>query len=109
MFRRRQRRPREIAFSLDSFLDLIANVVGIIIRLILVAWVGARSYHLLTNVSRPDEPPAPLAEERDEPLRHELAKSQEELAQAQKRLGEQLRLLQKVQAGGEQAKESLTA
>ena len=41
----RRRRPRrEIAFSFDSFLDVVANVVGIILRLILVAWVGGRSY-----------------------------------------------------------------
>src|SRR6185369_15019998 len=41
---RRRRPTREIAFSFDSFLDVVANVVGIILRLILVAWVGARSY-----------------------------------------------------------------
>ena len=44
MYRRRRRPEKEIHFSFDSFLDLVANVVGIIIRLILVAWVGARSY-----------------------------------------------------------------
>lgn len=38
---RRRRPPREVPFSLDCFLDVITNVVGIIIRLILVAWVGA--------------------------------------------------------------------
>ena len=42
---RRRRTQREIPFSFDSFLDVVANVVGIILRLILVAWVGARSYH----------------------------------------------------------------
>src|SRR4051812_22197249 len=41
---RRRRPQREIAFSFDSFLDVVANVVGIILKLILVAWVGARSY-----------------------------------------------------------------
>ncbi len=42
---RRKRRPeKEIHFSFDSFLDVVANVVGIIIKLILVAWVGARTY-----------------------------------------------------------------
>ena len=50
MYRRRRRPEKEIAFSFDSFLDLVANVVGIIIRLILVAWVGARTY---TGVFRP--------------------------------------------------------
>ena len=43
---RRRRPTREIAFSFDSFLDVVANVVGIILRLILVAWVGARSYQV---------------------------------------------------------------
>ncbi len=37
---RRRRKVREIEFSFDSFLDVVANVVGIILRLILVAWVG---------------------------------------------------------------------
>lgn len=47
---RRRRRPnREIAFSFDSFLDLVANVVGIILRLILVVWVGARSYEYVVE------------------------------------------------------------
>jgi hypothetical protein len=54
----RRRRPvREIAFSFDSFLDVVANVVGIILRLILVAWVGARSYKAVM----PDLPNAPSA------------------------------------------------
>ena len=43
---RRQRRVRELAFSFDSFLDVATNVVGITIRLILVVWVGARSYQV---------------------------------------------------------------
>ncbi|MEY4789117.1 MAG: hypothetical protein RLZ61_1335, partial [Planctomycetota bacterium] len=42
--RRRRRPDKEIHFSFDSFLDVVANVVGIIIKLILVAWVGARTY-----------------------------------------------------------------
>src|SRR5437764_1084594 len=64
----RRRRPRrEIAFSFDSFLDVVANVVGIILRLILVAWVGAQSYTAALQEAA-DEPepvlaplPAPLA------------------------------------------------
>jgi hypothetical protein len=56
MFRRR-RPKREIPFSFDSFLDVVANVVGIIIRLILVAWVGARSYKAIV----PPPPPTPAA------------------------------------------------
>ncbi len=42
--RRRRRPASQIHFSFDSFLDLVANVVGIILRLILVAWAGARAY-----------------------------------------------------------------
>jgi len=42
--RRRRRPAQDIQFSFDSFLDLVANVVGIILRLILVAWMGGRSY-----------------------------------------------------------------
>src|SRR5438876_904843 len=81
MFRRRPRRAREIAFSLDSFLDVVANVVGIIIRLILVAWVGARSYKALIDLP----PSAPLASapltEPDDPLQHALARQRQELRQ----------------------------
>src|SRR4051812_11631321 len=51
---RRRRPQRRIEFSFDSFLDVVANVVGIILRLILVAWVGARSYK---------GPPPPVAEQ----------------------------------------------
>jgi hypothetical protein len=58
MFRRR-RPVREIEFSFDSFLDVVANVVGIILRLILVAWVGARSYKLVL----PDLPSLPALAE----------------------------------------------
>ena len=47
---RRRRTQREIPFSFDSFLDVVANVVGIILRLILVAWVGGRSYHPTVTV-----------------------------------------------------------
>ena len=50
---RRRRPSREIAFSFDSFLDVVANVVGIIIRLILVVWAGSRTYGSLTAVTSP--------------------------------------------------------
>jgi hypothetical protein len=55
---RRRRPSKEIHFSFDSFLDLVANVVGIILRLILIAWVGARSYSSFTHTPR--EKPAPI-------------------------------------------------
>jgi hypothetical protein len=45
MYRRRRASREKILFSFDSFLDVVANVNGIIIRLILVAFVGARAYH----------------------------------------------------------------
>jgi hypothetical protein len=58
MFRRR-RKTREIPFSFDSFLDVVANVVGIIIRLILVAWFGARACKAILP---PPLPPPALTE-----------------------------------------------
>jgi hypothetical protein len=94
MFRRR-RPNREIAFSFDSFLDVVANVVGIILRLILVAWVGARSYKAFVPVPVPAE----VAEEREvapqlnDPLTPEVARQRAELARAQALLLDQLRRL----------------
>ena len=55
---RRRRHPREIAFGFDSFLDVVANVVGIILRLILVAWVGGRSYK--ADMPKTDLAPVPV-------------------------------------------------
>ena len=76
---RRRRPQKEIAFSFDSFLDLVANVVGIIIRLILIVWVGARSY---TGIIKPEVTPAPAAAAKaaaEDPLEPELARSRQEL------------------------------
>jgi hypothetical protein len=78
----RRRRPlREIEFSFDSFLDVVANVVGIILRLILVAWMGARSYKAFVPPAPPDPPaladPAPLPEPTDPRLPHLAARRQE--------------------------------
>src|SRR5436309_6540326 len=94
---RRRRPPREIAFSFDSFLDLVANVVGIILRLILVAWVGARTY----KAAVPPPPPAPpaLAEpasppEPTDPRQDLLARRREEVgrqADEARRQGERRR------------------
>jgi hypothetical protein len=66
----RRRRPhREIEFSFDSFLDVVANVVGIILRLILIAWVAGRGYQYvvpppapLPEMSQPEELPEPTVE-----------------------------------------------
>jgi hypothetical protein len=93
---RRQRRVREVAFSFDSFLDVVTNVVGIIIRLILVVWVGARSYSTLQLASQPGVA-AQLAHHDEspihDPLEQELEKHRRELAEAQAKLLEQMREL----------------
>jgi hypothetical protein len=95
---RRRRKVREIEFSFDSFLDVVANVVGIILRLILVAWVGARSYKAVV----PSAPPALTKEEIAElpdpkdPLAPELERQRRELAEAQSHLLEQLKEWQKL-------------
>jgi hypothetical protein len=109
---RRRRRVREIPFSFDSFLDIVANVVGIIIRLILVVWVGARSYSTLqTMVKTP--PPAVRAslplEEANDPLKAEIAQHARELAQARERLLAELRRLQQVQNDETQTRDQLMA
>jgi hypothetical protein len=97
----RRRRPRKgIEFSFDSFLDLVTNVVGIIIRLILVAWVGARSYQALTTIA-PEEPPA-LVEDAEPPLSAEMRAHRKELNDAQERLLEQMRRLKEVRDSEQQ-------
>jgi hypothetical protein len=97
---RRRHRVREIPFSFDSFLDVVANVVGIIIRLILVVWVGARSYSSLQpNPKGPSSATDTAAESAapEDPLQAELARHRRELAETQARLLEQLRQFQQVQ------------
>jgi len=96
---RRRRKVREIEFSFDSFLDVVANVVGIILRLILVAWVGARSY----KAAMPPTPPPALTKEElaelpdpQDPLAAELERQRRELAEAQAHLLEQLKEWQKL-------------
>jgi hypothetical protein len=106
---RRRRRPREIPFSFDSFLDVVANVVGIIIRLILVVWVCARSYSSLMAVPRrvTTTAAAPSAAEVADPLQDEIARQRQELAQAQAKLLEQLRRLDEVRQTRNQAFQQL--
>src|ERR1700688_3483048 len=96
---RRRRHTREIPFSFDSFLDVVANVVGIIIRLILVVWVGARSYSSVTSAPRPVAATGAAVPARElvDPLKDEIARQREELALAQVGLLEQLRQLEQVQ------------
>ena len=96
---RRRRVQREIAFSFDSFLDVVANVVGIILRLIIVAWVGARSYKAFVPPPPPlvseeeDSPPianAPGSLQPADPLAAQLPRRQAELLKARARLQERL-------------------
>jgi len=93
---RRRRKSLESQFSLDSFLDLVTNVVGIIIRLIVVAWVGARSYSTISPLLKQGGPPPQVSElpaVEDPAMQQQLAKERAELAAAEARLLEQLRHL----------------
>ncbi|MCI0380504.1 MAG: hypothetical protein L0215_23200, partial [Gemmataceae bacterium] len=100
MYRRRRPQREPIVFGFDSFLDVVANVIGIIIRLILVTWVGARSYHAAMEWVEPQSeksnPAATWSEPKlsDDPLHSqvETTKSQTEAIRA--RLLEQLRRLE---------------
>jgi hypothetical protein len=109
---RRYRRPKEVAFSFDSFLDLVTNVVGIIIRLILVVWVGARSYTSLTQSQRETKPAsaavAPLLKLTD-PLEDELTRQRRELDEARAQLLEQLRHLELTQQAQQTLEHELAA
>lgn len=107
---RRQRRVREVAFSFDSFLDVVTNVVGIIIRLILVVWVGARSYGTLQVLPPSGSSTQPAKSDElkiDDPLEAELARHRRELEEAQARLLEQLKDLELGQADQKQTETAL--
>src|SRR5262245_23232726 len=110
MYRRRRPPAREPVFSFDSFLDVVANVSGIIIRLILVAWVGARAYGSLTHVDigdpLPAEPPSLTAS--DHPLHPQIAQTQLELAKARQHLLDQLKELQGIEQKKAQAGRAMT-
>jgi hypothetical protein len=88
---RRRRPQREIAFSFDSFLDVVANVVGIILRLILVAWVGARSYKALVPPPPSYVAPSEALPEPEDPLTPELERQRRELGLMQAQLLKQLK------------------
>jgi hypothetical protein len=110
---RRRRRVREIPFSFDSFLDVVANVVGIIIRLILVVWVGARSYSTISLIGA-RVPHAGKQEKADvavpqDPLAAELALRQSELDALRDRLLKQLRELDQARSLKQQTEQQLTA
>jgi hypothetical protein len=96
MYRRRPRPRREVAFSFDSFLDLVTNVVGIIIRFILIAWVGARAYGTLIHRATVEETPAPalsVPQPADDPLFPQLAKLRTDLERAKRHLLDHLKEL----------------
>ena len=92
---RRRRPTREIPFSFDSFLDVVANVVGIIIRLILITWVGAKSYTGFVLPTPPTPPTIAVVDdnvtlpEPEDPLTPELERQKQEMARAQAQLLEQ--------------------
>jgi hypothetical protein len=111
MMRRRRRPQREIAFGLDSFLDVITNVVGIVIRMILVVSVGARAYHAVqrTRPAARAAAPAPAAAKKiSDPLSDEIAREQDELRRAQDRLLAQLRELPAVERKLQDTREQIT-
>ena len=98
MYRRRRSQREKIFFSFDSFLDVVANVIGIIIRLILVAWVGARTYTAAMQFSDPAPLPAagvalPTPKCSDDPLASKLDLTKDELAQTRDQLLGKLRNL----------------
>jgi hypothetical protein len=109
--RRRPLKNEAIHFSFDSFLDLVTNVVGIIIRLILVTWVGARSYHAGMQwidgeaASHAQQKPAPKAS--DDPLATRLEASRRDLDDAKTRLLEQLKDLDEVDEKAKATNEQL--
>ncbi len=107
---RRRRKVREIEFSFDSFLDVVANVVGIILRLILVAWVGARSYKAVVPSAPATLTKEEIAELPDpqDPLAPELERQRRELAEAQSHLLEQLKEWQKLRKDSTLTAEELT-
>ena len=92
MYRRRRIQREKIFFSFDSFLDVVANVIGIIIRLILVAWVGARTYTVAMEFSAEEPAPAaisialPPPRASDDPLFSKMDLAKQELAEARDQL-----------------------
>ena len=108
--RRRPLKSEAIQFSFDSFLDLVTNVVGIIIRLILVSWVGARAYHesmqwVDGNSSAGTQVVAPKIT--DDPLYERVDRSRRDLDEARERLLAQLKDLDKVETGNQDTKAQL--
>lgn len=57
----RRRRGEEIAFGSDSFLDVVANIVGILIILIVIAGVRVSQSPAISTPTETDEQPATAA------------------------------------------------
>lgn len=108
---RRRHRERPESFSFDSFLDVVANVCGIIIKLILVAWAGARLYHGPV-VSKPfiPEPVTAMATaaepDQPDPLEKDLRNEMDAVARLEAELA---RLLAEGEAGRAMARDDAAA
>jgi hypothetical protein len=106
----RRRRPvREIAFSFDSFLDLVANVVGIIIRLILVVWVSAKAYVPPPEPAMVQALAPATADDEAEPIPPNLAADREALARVEAELLEQLQTLRATETALDRDRHGLEA
>jgi hypothetical protein len=112
---RRRRPTRDIPFSFDSFLDVVANVVGIIIRLILITWVGAKSYTGFVLPTPPSAPTVAVVDENvtlpepEDPLTPELERQKHDMALAQAQLLEQFRAWEQVQGERQLTEKELAA
>jgi hypothetical protein len=109
MYRRRRRPPRAAVFGFDSFLDLVANVIGIIIRLILVAWVGARAYSSLKPALEESVLPSRELQVLTDPLEDQLAQTGRQLDDARNRLLMHFSKLRRTAKEKEQAEHELAA
>src|SRR5437588_7076433 len=112
MYRRRRNVREPIAFSFDSFLDVVANVIGIIVRLILVAWVGARSYSAaMQQHDDPSHKPPELAAPApaDDPAYTEVERVRRKLEEARRLLLERLGNLGLVEQRSAQSRQELAS
>jgi len=117
MYRRRRPHREKISFSFDSFLDVVTNVIGIIIRLILVTWVGARAYtsammlsqhkmEVETEIVSVEPLPAPKPE--DDPASKEVAEARREIERVRAKLLKQLKDVELVNNKENQTLKDLT-
>jgi hypothetical protein len=109
MYRRRRPKREKIAFSFDSFLDVVANVIGIIVRLILVTWVGAQSYRSTMNWVENAPPPTAMKElpslkASDDPVSAEIQAMRDEIDKARSALADRLSALERIEQEQSQEK-----